>query len=189
MTNGGNADQLRQLLEGGKNRGYVLYDDLDALLPEDYESGPELDKLLAAIEDEGIHIVADPTSDSVDQFEPVDDAPGDGIYPDNPVRLYAREVGQLPRLTAEAEIRLAEEARLGTENAERAKKDLVEANLRQPIVIARRYADRGVHVLELIQAGNLGLLKAAGSFDSTRGYRFSAYAGWLARRFIIRSLP
>ena len=77
--------------------------------------------------------------------------------------------------------------RRGNKDAEKAKKDLVEANLWQVVVIARRYTNRGLHILDLIQEGNNGLMKAAEDFDYTRGYRFSAYGGWLARRFIIRA--
>lgn len=103
------------------------------------------------------------------------------------MRVYVHEVGRVPRLTPDAEMELAKAIRLGDKDADRAKKDLVEANLWQVVVIARHYTDRGVHLLDLIQEGNNGLMEAANSFDCTRGYRFSTYAGWLARRFIIRA--
>lgn len=186
MADGETAGRLKQLLEIGKNNGYVLYDDIDALLPEDYESGPELDEVLAAVERAGIEIVVEPGGGAIDEMETAEEI-SDAIYSDDPVRVYVHEVGRVPRLKRTAEIELAKVIRLGDISAERAKKDLVETNLWQVVVIAHGYENRGVHLLDLIQEGNDGLIKAANSFDYTRGYRFPAYAGWLARRFIIRA--
>jgi RNA polymerase primary sigma factor len=186
MTNGEGAGRLKRLLEAGKKNGYVLYDDIDALLPQDYESGPELDEVLAAVERTGVEIVVEPGGGVIDESGTVE-AVSDAIYTDDPVRVYLHEIGRVPRLTPEAEMELAKVIRLGTKDAEKAKKDLVEANLWQVVVIARRYTNRGVHLLDLIQEGNNGLIRAAESFDYTRGYRFSAYGGWLARQFIIRA--
>lgn len=180
------AGRLKQLLQAGKKDGFILYDDIDALLPEDYESGPELDEVLAAVERAGIEIVVEAGGDLDEKTETVEDV-SDAMYTDDPVGVYVHEVGRVPRLTPDAEIELAKVIRLGEKNEERAKKDLVEANLRQVVAIARGYENRGVHLLDLIQEGNNGLIKAANSFDYTRGYRFSAYAGWLARRFVIRA--
>ena len=177
---------MKELLEAGRRNGYVRYDELDALLPKDYESGPELDTVLAALERAGVKVVVQPNNDA----EPAmirDDAPAEGIYTDDPVKVYLQEVGRVSVLSPEAEIELAKAIQLGAHDWERAKKDLVEANLRQVVRIASRYPDCGVHLLELIQEGNAGLLKAADTFDSTRGYRFSTYGGWLARRFVIRA--
>jgi len=181
------AGRLEELLEAGKKNGYVLYDDIDALLPADYESGPELDDVLAAVQRAGIEVVIRTDGDVVDEPEIVEEMGAD-IYTDDPVGVYVHEVGRLPRLTRAAEIELAKVVGLADASAERAKKDLVEANLMQVVVIARQYANRGVHILELIQKGNNGLMKAAESFDCIRGYRFSVYAGWLARRFVIRAM-
>jgi RNA polymerase primary sigma factor len=186
MTDGERAGRLKRLLEAGKKNGYVLYYDIDALLPEDYESGPELDEVLAAVERAGIEIVVEPGGGVIDEPETIEDV-SDAIYTDDPVRVYLHEVGSVPRLTRDAEMHLAKVIGLGNKDAEKAKKGLVEANLWQVAVIARQYPDRGVHILDLIQEGNDGLIKAAYSFDYTRGYRFSAYGGWLARRFIIRA--
>ena len=181
------AAQLDKFLEAGKANGYVLYDDIEALLPADYDSGPKLDEVLAAVERAGIELVVEPVGGVVDGPEMIGDI-GAAIYTDDPVGVYVHEVGQVPRLARDAEIELGKVIGLVDASAERAKKDLVEANLMQAVVIARHYANRGVHVLELIQQGNYGLMKAAESFDHTRGYRFSVYAGWLARRCVIRAV-
>jgi RNA polymerase primary sigma factor len=185
MTDSERAARLNQLVEAGKKNGYILYDDIDALLPEDYESGPELDGLLAAVGRAGVAIVEDP-GDLIVEPETIEDV-SDAIYTDNPVQVYWHETCRVPALAPDAEMELAKLIRLGNKDAERAKKDLVEANLRQVVVIARHYTDRGVHLLELIQEGNMGLMKAAENFDYTRGYRFSAYGGWWARRYIFRA--
>ena len=186
MADGERAARLKQLLEAGKKNGYVLYDDIDALLPEDYESGPELDEELAAVERAGIEIVVEPGGGVIDEPEAIEDI-SDAIYTDDPVRVYLREMGRVPQLARDAEIELGRVIRLGSREAERAKKDLIEANLWQAVAIALQYPDCGVHILDLIQEGNNGLMKASESFDQTHGYRFSAYAGWLARRIIIRA--
>jgi len=187
MTDGEKAAQLKQLLEAGKKNGYILYDDIDRLLPPDYESGPELDEVLAAVEGAEIEVAAgEPGEDVIDEPDTNEDV-SDAIYTDDPVRVYLHEVGSVPRLTPAAEMELAKVMRLGNEKREIAKKDLVEANLPKVVVIARHYTNRGVHLLDLIVEGNNGLMKAAESFDYTRGYRFRAYGGWLARRFIIRA--
>lgn len=186
MTDDERAGRLEQLLDAGKKNGFVLYDDIDALLPVDYESGPELDVLLAAVERAGIEIVVEPGGGVIGEPETTDHV-SDAIYTDDPVRVYLHEVGRVPRLTPDAELELAKAIRLGDASTERAKKDLVEANLWRVVAIARHYTNRGVHMLDLIQEGNRGLMKAAESFDYTRAYRFSSYAGWLVRRFVIRA--
>ena len=181
------TDRLKRLLEAGKKNAYVLYDYLDGLLPADYESGPELDEVLAAVERAGIEIVVGPGAGVIDEPGTIEDI-GDDIYTDDPVGVYLHEVGRVSRLTRDAELELGRLTRLDSRGAERAKKDLVEANLWQVVAMARQYPDCGLHILDLIQEGNNGLMKAAEKFDHTRGYRFSAYAGWLARRFIIRAV-
>jgi RNA polymerase primary sigma factor len=186
MTDSERAGRLEQLLEAGKRNGYVLYDDLDALLPVGCECGPELEEVLAAVERAGIEVVVEPGGGAIDEPETIEDI-SDAIYTDDPVRVYLHEVGRVPRLTTDAEVELGKVIGLGNKDAERAKKDLVEANLWQVVVIARRYTDRGLHILDLIQEGNEGLMKAAENFEYARGYKFSTYAGWLARRFIIRA--
>jgi RNA polymerase primary sigma factor len=177
--------RLKQLIDTGKKRGYVLYDEIDGLLPENCEGGRELDDLLAQLNDAGIAILEDLADDEREMV----DEPADSVT-DDPVKVYVREVYKVPQpqLAPAAEIELAKRIERGGRGAEVAKKDLVEANLRLVLSVARRYADRGIHVLDLIQEGDLGLLKAAERFDYRRGYKFSTYATWWVRQAIVRAL-
>jgi RNA polymerase primary sigma factor len=171
--------RLKLLIDAGKKRGYVLCDEIDGLLPENCEGGRELDDLLAQLNDAGIASLEELADDEHHTvYEPAD------LVTDDPVKVYLNEVCKVPQLAPEAEIELAKRIRQG----EIAKKDLVEANLRLVVSIARRYADRGIHVLDLIQEGNLGLLKAAERFDYKRGYKFSIYAAWWVRQAILHAL-
>jgi RNA polymerase primary sigma factor len=172
--------RLKLLIDAGKTRGYVLYDEIDGLLPENCEGGRELDDLLAQLNDAGIAILEDPADD--DERETVYELT-DSVT-DDPVKVYLNEVYKVPQLAPEAEIELAKLIRQG----ETAKKDLVEANSRLVVSIARRYAGRGIHVLDLIQEGDRGLLKAAERFDYRRGYKFSIYAAWWIRQAILRAV-
>ena len=171
------STRLEKLIEAGRNKGYVLCDEIDGLLPEDCEGGPELDDVLAAFESAGVPVVAAPGPERSDDFV------GDNsqIY-DDPLRVYVREVARVPPLSRDAEGALA------ALKTEAAKIQLVEANLRPVISVARRYANGDEHVLDLIQEGNTGLMNAVESFDPACGYRFSTYAAWRARRSILRKL-
>jgi RNA polymerase primary sigma factor len=169
--------RLKLLIDAGKTRGYVLYDEIDGVLAENCEGGRELDDLLAQLNDAGIAILEDQADD--DEPERVDEVT-DWVS-DDPVKVYLSEVCKVPQLVPEAEIELAKRVHQG----ETAKKDLVEANLRLVVSIARRYAGGGIHVLDLIQEGNVGLLKAAERFDYGRGYKFSIYAAWWIRQAIL----
>jgi len=176
--------QLKLLIDAGKKRGYVLYDEIDGLLPESDEGGRELDDLLAQLDDAGIAILEDLAGDDARK---TDDELTDPAT-DDPVKVYLNEVGKVPQLVPEAEIELAKRIDHGGRQAETAKKDLIEANLRLVVSVARQYADRGIHVLDLIQEGNLGLWKAAERFDYRRGYKFSTYATWWVRQAILRAV-
>jgi RNA polymerase primary sigma factor len=176
--------RLKQLIDAGKKRGYVFYDEIDGFLPENCEGGGELDDLLAQLNNAGIAILEDLAAD--DERETVYELT-DSVT-DDPVKVYLNEVYKVPRLAPEAEIELAQRIERGGRRAESAKKDLVEANLRLVVSVARHYAGRSIHVLDLIQEGNLGLLKAAGRFDYRRGYRFSTYATWWVRQAILRTV-
>jgi len=178
------AAQLKLLIDAGKKRGYVLYDEIDGLLPENYEGGRELDDLLAQLNDAGIAILEDLADDDARETDYQLTDP----VTDDPVKIYLNEVGKVPSLVPEAEIELAKRVERGGRQAETAKKNLVEANLRLVVSVARQYADRGIHVLDLIQEGNLGLLKAAERFDYRRGYKFSTYATWWVRQAILRTM-
>jgi DNA-directed RNA polymerase sigma subunit (sigma70/sigma32) len=164
---------LEQLIESGKQKGHVLCEEIDELLPGDYEGGPELDGILAALESAGVEVVAERN------LEPPEHPTGDA---DKPVQVYLRELCAFPPLPPDDEVALA---RLNTEEA---RVQLIEANLRRVVSIAKHYANRGVHLLELIQDGNMGLGSAVKAFDPERGYRFSPYAAWWVRRSIIRRL-
>jgi len=181
VADNGKDDRLKQLVEAGKTRGYVLYDEVDQLLPEDVEAGSELDHLLAQLDRADIRIVEEPADlERSEVYQP--EASVD--YAGDPVEVYLHEMGNLPRLTPEAELELAKRMERGGLEGEVAGKDLMEANLRMVVLIARKYDNRGVHILDLIQDGNTGLFKAVKTFDYKRGYKFSTYAAWCARRAI-----
>ena len=176
--------RLKRLLENSKRRGYVPYADLEQLLLEDFESESEFADLLvelanAAIRDEPKIRFDEDIAQELDHPDPAID---------DPVRVYLREVCAVPRLTPEKEIELAKRIERLKRETETAKKDLIEANLWLVIAIARHFADRGVHILDLVQAGNTGLLRAAENFDYWRGYAFSTYSAWWVRRAILRAI-
>ena len=112
----------------------------------------------------------------------------DTFSTDDPVRMYLKEIGKVPLLTAEEEIELARKMEEGGPEGEAAKKKLAEANLRLVVSIAKRYVGRGMLFLDLIQEGNLGLMKAVDKFDYTKGYKFSTYATWWIRQAITRAI-
>ena len=166
----------------------------DAL--EDIEIDVEqIDDIYLRLEDMGIDIVGDKEEDLLLES---DDEEGDedevntedlsvpkGISVDDPVRMYLKEIGKIPLLTAEEEIELAKRMEAGDETA---KKRLAEANLRLVVSIAKRYVGRGMLFLDLIQEGNLGLMKAVEKFDYKKGYKFSTYATWWIRQAITRAI-
>ena len=132
--------------------------------------------VINASEDEAASVVPDLTGTDVDLSVP------EGISIDDPVRMYLKEIGKVPLLTADEEIDIAKKMLEGGEGAEEAKKKLAEANLRLVVSIAKRYVGRGMLFLDLIQEGNLGLIKAVEKFDYTKGFKFSTYATWWIRQ-------
>jgi RNA polymerase primary sigma factor len=188
-----NAEQLKQLVQSAKTKGYVLYDEVDGLLPVDYLGGTELDDILSELARNGIEIVEEPKAERdkelIDDRSPdesglrelVEEAAGD----DAPLRMYMLQVMELPRLAREQEIELAKRISEGKD----AEKRLIEANLRLVVKTAKTYRGRGLGLLDLIQEGNIGLMRAATNFNYSRGYRFSTYAVWWIRRAIRSSLP
>lgn len=144
----------------------------EELLLDNLEDGEDIDQL-EELEEEVIDL------DSIDLSAP------EGISTDDPVRMYLKEIGKVPLLTMEDEVVLAKEIEKGNEAA---KDKLVEANLRLVVSIAKRYVGRGMQFLDLIQEGNLGLIKAAEKFDYKKGYKFSTYATWWIRQSITRSI-
>ena len=191
------ADIIERLLaKGKKNGGTLTYGELiDALQKQDM-SPDEMDDMYQRFSDEGVEIVDD-VQVSTTEEEPVDDDPPEkeeveidlsvpeGISLDDPVRMYLKEIGHVPLLTAEEEVELAQRMEAGDEEA---RHRLEEANLRLVVSIAKRYVGRGMLFLDLIQEGNLGLLKAVEKFDYSKGYKFSTYATWWIRQAITRAI-
>jgi RNA polymerase primary sigma factor len=175
------AVRRKQLIDAGKKRGYVLYDGIDELLPEDWENGRGIDDVLAELDRAGVEI----REEAGIQSEELAYATTDEV--DNPIGVYLREVDKVAPLTLEDEIELAKRIGHGGQDAEAAKIQLLEANLKIVVAIAMRYASRGTHVLDLIVEGNSGLLTAVETFDYTRGGKFSTCAKWCARHAIRRA--
>ena len=124
--------------------------------------------------------------DDEDEVEIIDDVDGlEGVSTEDPVRMYLKEIGNVPLLTTEQEVELAKRVEAGDEEA---KKQLTEANLRLVVSIAKKYVGRGMPFLDLIQEGNMGLMKAVDKFDYTKGYKFSTYATWWIRQAITRGI-
>ena len=183
------------LIEKGK-KGKLSQSDLDDVLEEMDFDIDQIDKLYETLEDNGINFDGDLSAEEmsaieneVAQFGAAENMENvleqEGISIDDPVRLYLKEIGKVPLLTNEREKVLAERMMAGDETA---KTELVEANLRLVVSIAKRYVGRGMYFLDLIQEGNLGLMKAVEKFDYTKGYKFSTYATWWIRQAITRAI-
>ena len=179
--------KLNELYELGKNKGVLTYDEIISKLSA-YEIDPEqFDNILETFEAMGVAVTRDAES-AAPQPEPLPDdleLMPEGISIDDPVRMYLKEIGRVPLLTAEEEIEIAQRMEQGDEEA---KKKLAEANLRLVVSIAKRYVGRGMLFLDLIQEGNLGLIKAVEKFDYRKGYKFSTYATWWIRQAITRAI-
>ena len=179
---------LKDLLESGKQKGRLTTKEIsDALEELDYDV-EQVDKLYDTFEAYNIEIIEDDGGESIapasnEELESVLNA--DGISIDDPVKVYLKEIGRVPLLSAEEEVELA--IRM-SEGDVAAKKRLSEANLRLVVSIAKRYVGRGMQFLDLIQEGNLGLIKAVEKFDHTKGFKFSTYATWWIRQAITRAI-
>ena len=151
-----------------------------------------IDAVFETLEAEGINVVNSNEDDAVvvpESAEPeIDLSVPEGISIDDPVRMYLKEIGKVPLLSADEEIDIAKKMLEGGPDAEVAKKKLAEANLRLVVSIAKRYVGRGMLFLDLIQEGNLGLIKAVEKFDYTKGFKFSTYATWWIRQAITRAI-
>ena len=184
---------MRGILVKGRASGALTYQELmDAF--EDIELDPEqIEKIYEILEKEGIEVIgvagADPCVPvpKQDDDEPVeiDLTVPEGISIDDPVRMYLKEIGKVPLLSSEEEVSLAFRIQEGDSIA---RKKLTEANLRLVVSIAKRYVGRGMLFLDLIQEGNLGLIKAVEKFDHTKGFKFSTYATWWIRQAITRAI-
>ena len=186
---------MDSLIEKGK-KGKLSADDLDEALEEMDFDVDSIDKLYETLEDNGIAFEGEISSEEMSAIESEVEKFGagenmerileqEGLAIDDPVRLYLKEIGKVPLLTNDREKDLAERMMAGDETA---KTELVEANLRLVVSIAKRYVGRGMFFLDLIQEGNLGLMKAVDKFDYTKGYKFSTYATWWIRQAITRAI-
>ncbi|NLO99377.1 MAG: RNA polymerase sigma factor RpoD [Clostridiaceae bacterium] len=186
---------LRELTKEGKEKGMLTYHEIEDAFEHVDISPEQIEKIYEALEKLGIEIVAEiseedfdeiPFIDKVDEEEEEEDISiPEGISIDDPVRMYLKEIGKVPLLTSEEEIELAKRMENGDEEA---KKRLAEANLRLVVSIAKRYVGRGMLFLDLIQEGNLGLIKAVEKFDFRKGFKFSTYATWWIRQAITRAI-
>ena len=191
-----NTDKVVEtLIEKGKKNG-ISEADLDAALEEMDNDVDELDKLYETLEDNGISLSDELSNDEMEEIQNEVSKFGngenmekmleqDGFAVDDPVRQYLKEIGRIPLLTVEEEKMLAERMLEGDEDA---KMRLVESNLRLVVSIAKRYLGRGMYFLDLIQEGNLGLMKAVEKFDHAKGFKFSTYATWWIRQAITRAI-
>ena len=186
---------IRELIELGKSKGQLTTKEiLDALGELDFD--PEhIEKFYDTLESHGVEIIEDFGDIQIDDVdltkvanETAEYESGvsmEGVAIDDPVKVYLKEIGRVPLLTSEEEVRLAIAIKDGNEAA---KKRLSEANLRLVVSIAKRYLGRGMQFLDLIQEGNLGLIKAVEKFDYTKGFKFSTYATWWIRQAITRTI-
>ena len=195
---------LRELVEFGKKNGKVTAKEINHAIDELELDSAQQDKFYAALEKLGVEIAMGeedmmeetPLIESLDEdFSNVEEIPEEelnnpmalmeGIAIDDPVRMYLKEIGKVNLLSSDEEIELAKRM---LEGDEAAKQRLAEANLRLVVSIAKRYVGRGMQFLDLIQEGNLGLIKAVEKFDYTKGYKFSTYATWWIRQAITRAI-
>lgn len=207
---------VAQLLEKGRKSGVLTQSEISDALHEQSElTAEQLDDIYVTFNKLNIEVVPDVEDDDKDDaIEPDDDVVNDrdaaseknisidlsvdaSVNIDDPVRMYLKEIGRVPLLSADEEIVLAKQIEAGAEEdatykeiqlSKKAKKKLVDANLRLVVSIAKRYVGRGMLFLDLIQEGNLGLIKAVDKFDYTKGYKFSTYATWWIRQAITRAI-
>ena len=194
MENIDKKSAIKALVEKGKAVGKLTTQEIDnAMLELDIDI-EELDKLYELIEANNIELIddlddmaQDAITDETDMAKSDDGGLGDSkaVAMDDPVRVYLKEIGRVPLLTSEEEIELS--IRI-SDGDEKAKQRLAEANLRLVVSIAKRYVGRGMQFLDLIQEGNLGLIKAVDKFDYTKGFKFSTYATWWIRQAITRAI-
>ena len=180
------------LTKGRGNGGVLTYGELMTALQEQELTPDEIDDLYETFSNKGIEIVDDSNraqaevdEDKSEEEVDIDLSIPEGISIDDPVRMYLKEIGRVPLLSADEEIALAKRMEAGDEKAQ---KELAEANLRLVVSIAKRYVGRGMLFLDLIQEGNLGLIKAVEKFDYNKGYKFSTYATWWIRQAITRAI-
>ncbi|PYZ98671.1 RNA polymerase sigma factor RpoD [Alteribacter lacisalsi] len=189
-------DQVKeQLVELGKKRGVLTYAEITERLAAFDQDSEQMDEFFEYLGEQGVEIMNDndgnvsvPSMQQVekeDEFDLNDLSVPPGIKINDPVRMYLKEIGRVPLLSAQEEVSLAKRIEDGDEEA---KRRLAEANLRLVVSIAKRYVGRGMLFLDLIQEGNMGLIKAVEKFDYNKGYKFSTYATWWIRQAITRAI-
>lgn len=179
---------IKKLLEKGKKKGMLSYKEITDALEEIDMDISQIENVYESIENMGIELVGnieEELANIKEEDTEIDLTIPEGVALDDPVRMYLKEIGKVPLLSAEEEFELAEKMSNGDEEA---KKKLSEANLRLVVSIAKRYVGRGMLFLDLIQEGNLGLIKAVEKFDYKKGYKFSTYATWWIRQAITRAI-
>lgn len=187
-------EKVKKILDQAKKKGKVTYDELASQLGN--ANPDQVEKVFDAFEQMGINVIGDdgddlePDAEDLEEVEDisVEDLDVDnmeGISLDDPVRMYLREIGKIPLLSYDEELELAKRI---LEDDEEAKKKLTESNLRLVVSIAKKYVGRGMLFLDLIQEGNMGLIKAVDKFDYTKGFKFSTYATWWIRQAITRAI-
>ena len=188
-------EKLNNIIKKAKEKGKITYGELASEL--DDANTEQIDKVFDAFEDMGVSVLKEDDLDleepDIDELEAVEDikvedidlASMEGINIDDPVRMYLREIGRIPLLSYDEELELAKKVLAGDEAA---KQKLAESNLRLVVSIAKKYVGRGMLFLDLIQEGNMGLIKAVEKFDYTKGYKFSTYATWWIRQAITREI-
>lgn len=189
-------DQVKeQLTEVGKKTGVLAYDDIAEKMAHFELDSHQMDEFYEFLGDQGVELVGDNDDDAdpniqelakgEEEFDLNDLSVPPGVKINDPVRMYLKEIGRVDLLSAEEEISLAERIENGDEEA---KRRLAEANLRLVVSIAKRYVGRGMLFLDLIQEGNMGLIKAVEKFDYRKGFKFSTYATWWIRQAITRAI-
>jgi RNA polymerase primary sigma factor len=203
------TNEFRRLLDQGKDRGFLTYDEINDSLGQEDLDADQVDDLLELFAQEGIEVVSKMTSGKdfavplgleglpveavVKEVEIADEEMSalEGLPLDDSVRMWLREIGKTPLLSLDDEITLAkriEREREDPYSAKRAKDTLTQANLRLVVSIAKRYSGRGMSFPDLIQEGNIGLIRAVEKFDYRKGYKFSTYATWWIRQAITRAI-
>ncbi|MEG0874211.1 MAG: RNA polymerase sigma factor RpoD [Clostridiales bacterium] len=193
-------DVVKKLMVSGKSRHFLTYGEIQDALSELDLSPEQMDDIYVQFSQAGIDVIDESADlDTIDAPENLDVieevvveevaaaeiAVPEGVFVDDPVKMYLKEIGRVPLLSAEEEVSLAKRMEEGDDYA---KKRLAESNLRLVVSIAKRYVGRGMLFLDLIQEGNLGLIKAVEKFDYRRGYKFSTYATWWIRQAITRAI-
>ena len=186
-------EKVNNILKKAKEKGKITYGDLATEL--DDVNPDQIDKVFDAFEELGVDLLQDDMDEEPDiedlkevedlKLDEITDTSYEGINVDDPVRMYLREIGRIPLLTFDEELELAKKVLDGDEEA---KQKLAESNLRLVVSIAKKYVGRGMLFLDLIQEGNMGLIKAVEKFDYTKGFKFSTYATWWIRQAITRAI-